>query len=225
MSDSNIAHFVYDFHISQNNFPKTMDIVTHYLFFMRNPDPDRPKEITIKHNIDNTIHKLDIIWQGNYGQVNFNGKYLNMMRFGVLGYSIQDELSDNYRIFARGIFLSQNDMKNLKKLDLFININNEPTDITTIQEDYSNFNAVGFHYLKSFKLSMLGHTRLQMTKTALQAYKTFVNPHFFLLGNKPIRLNEIKHNIENHPDPQHPIHGLKDHFDEHGIEFESVQRF
>jgi hypothetical protein len=191
---------------------------------MRNPDPDdQPKEITITDEHNNPIHKLEIFWQGNYGHVNFDGKYLNMLTLGRLGYSIKDELSDNYRIFTRGINISPEDQKTLQNLDLFININNEPTDIKTIQEDYSDFNAIGFNHLKSFKLSMLGHTRLQMTKTALQAYKTFINPHFFILANKPLRLDEIKNKIENNP--QHPIHKFKGLYDEYGIEFESVQQF
>lgn len=216
MSDCNIAHYVYDFNTSQNIFPKTVEIVTHYLIFMRNPDPDQPKEIKITDQDNNTIFKLEILWHDNYGQVKFDGKYLNLIKLYQLGYSIKDELSDNYRIFTQGILASVGDRQNLQNLqnqDLFININNEQFDIITIQDDHTSFNAINLDHLKSFKLSMGGHIRVQMTKTALEAYKMFVNPNFFILGNKPIKL------------PKHPQHPLKNLFDKHGIEFESVVRY
>jgi hypothetical protein len=195
MSNCNIAHFVYNF-TSHNSFISANDITTHFIIFMRNPVENKPEHIEIKNVLGETIQQLNIIWNDNYGIVDFQNRYLNMLNPNC--YKITcDNLNDNFKVFIRGIMVYVNVRQNLQNQDLFINIMNENIEPKYLQDDHLNFNAIKIANYQSFKLKIFGIERVKMTKTALKAYKEYINNEYFILGLNPIEIHKVNHVFNN----------------------------
>ena len=191
MSVSDNTHFsstdhIYDFNSFDGEFSSCGDIVTHIIIFKRNddllPNPDYIE-------FDDSDIKLDIQWSNNFGLVDFGGKYLNMRKI-----RISFSLGKNYKLFVRFIYCNTDYIVNkLSKQGLFIDpIIDNNVNLRFInglvakknKDDSVAFNAVRFDDLTSFRLEFLGHTRISMTKTAMKAYKKYINKDYFLLSPK-----------------------------------------
>jgi len=234
------SNYTYDFLSYDNEFMATCDIVTHIIVFRRNDDYlPLPKDIKIVHSIfgkeeeEDMILSLKINWdKDGYGLVDFSGKYLNIMK--MQDYKVKTGLSKNYKLFIRSVYLQPEERKLFKKEPIFIkSIESEREEIYELKyvnyivscskDESIVFNAVRFDNLESFKLKMFGITRLGMKKTALIAYKKYVNDKYFLLSPKMFDLDNINPIFRKIRDASYLLY-RKGNDDQwlHQIEFESV---
>ena len=183
LKDLNIT---YDFISFQDNIPRLSSIITHVIIFKRNDSDEQINQIEISNKDEQVIYTLDIEWDGQYGQVDLQGKWLNLQSLSNNKLTISTIFSNNYKLYVGQIYVQADGHQELNELDYLIDkFHDEPETIRYLSENEDDnviFNAVDISKYKSLKLKVMGIERIHLTKNAMTAYKKYVNNKYFLLS-------------------------------------------
>jgi hypothetical protein len=189
MTSKQPIKIVFDIVKSEHKVSNYGDVITHIMLLKRHSGTELIKTVQLGDQ------KFNIVWDGPYGSVNLDGKYINHC------YKNKPDICfpSDYIIYTRNMFCDVDYVNRLGMLPFMIPaINIKPVQLNMLQDFIDNpgiytVNTIDISKYKTFRLTINGIHIVNLTESLMLLYKKFVNPKYYItrVGSGPMYVCNI----------------------------------